>query len=229
MMDSEIEKKAKTYKRIMYTSVVFSIIITLVFGVNIYQLQVSVKKTVDSKLNDIRGNLSEILLKSSSGDLTEAVQIVNSQFKADIDALSVSLAETKESVEALNALFPEGTLMAFNRSKCPGGWKKFNEASGRFIVASGTGRNLPMLKPGDVGGEASHTLSIESMPVHEHEFEEDGFYNKSTLNGEGLNLEFRDSNSLGVTRKSGITRQVGKGQPHNNMPPYYVVSLCTKL
>ena len=81
----------------------------------------------------------------------------------------------------------------------------------RVPIGSGEGYEL-----GDVGGEESHTLTVDEMPSHNH------------LAGRSVYLQGGSSAAgydTGATfDNAGKTMYTGGSQPHNNMQPYTVVN-----
>lgn len=82
----------------------------------------------------------------------------------------------------------------------------------RFLLAAGD-----TYLGGNIGGEATHKLTVSEMPAHTHEtkFGEYIKYGLSTGNKGVAN----DNNSGGNSQ----TEATGSGLAHNNMPPYLVV------
>lgn len=78
---------------------------------------------------------------------------------------------------------------------------------GRFLIASGD--NYPVKS---TGGEATHTLSIDELPAHDH---------SGTFNGSGTtSTAGAHTHTFSVT---GSTNSRGGNNPHNNFPPYFAV------
>lgn len=95
------------------------------------------------------------------------------------------------------------------------------QISGRFLLASGGGYSL-----GDYAGEATHTLTIEEMPSHNHTL----IWASSSQFGDSyarlVSSNIPDVSSQ-VTNDSMYS--TGGSQPHNNMPPYLVVNMWRRI
>ena len=117
-------------------------------------------------------------------------------------------------------MIPKGGIIIWSGSAndIPTGWVLCDGSNGtpdlrdRFVL--GAGNNYAV---GSTGGEATHTLTIDEMPKHNHTTQ---WKNYTGGGGSGLTDP--------VNPETGDfyipTSYVGNNQPHNNMPPYY--SLC---
>jgi microcystin-dependent protein len=73
---------------------------------------------------------------------------------------------------------------------------------------------------GEVGGEASHTLSAAEMPIHTHQIS-NGFGPNVALSAVLGAIE-----GLSPVPTAETTTSSGSGSAHNNMPPYIKVKYC---
>lgn len=108
-----------------------------------------------------------------------------------------------------------------------GTWVKIE---GRFLLGAGANHSV-----GDTGGEKEHTLTVNEMPNHTHNF---NYVN----NDRGVSWSSNAINDWGSAYSSdaAVDMQIGAGwsstgyltligtggnQPHNNMPPYYTTNI----
>ena len=113
----------------------------------------------------------------------------------------------------INMFYPVGSYYetsdtSFNPNITWGGtWVL--ETEGQVHVSAGENYEV-----GDTGGEATHTLTIDEMPSHNHNT---NVYRNGTQYG-------WHTNSTGSTTTYNQISSQGGSQPHNNMPPYIVVN-----
>lgn len=171
-------------------------------------------------------------------------------------AYGVILGQTPQSE------FPIGGIILWSGSEntIPNNWHLCDGTNGtpdlrnRFVVGVGGTYDV-----GDIGGEATHTLTINEMPSHNHTANininssdvtiGDAIWNNSDLVDlekgivspvssaiRGLAFTGNDDNYLNHTHtlsgnfSANITiNNSGSSQPHNNLPPYYALCYIMKI
>lgn len=115
-------------------------------------------------------------------------------------------------VNLLDIVYPVGSIYQTMNSVSPASsigdtWSAIKT----FLLGSTTS--------GVTGGEETHVLTVEEMPVHNHE----QHVTADTIGSAGIRLDYnKDAGSRGGTPyPQGVpTRVTGGGLAHNNMPPY---------
>jgi microcystin-dependent protein len=121
-------------------------------------------------------------------------------------------------------LMPRGGIIIWSGNEVPASWALCDgtngtpDLRGRFILGAGQGTGLTLRTKGQTGGAETHTLSIPEMPVHSHAIHAIQWGPGSGYSG--------GSNGISGQATSSDT---GGGQPHNNMPPFYVLAYIIKL
>ncbi len=113
-----------------------------------------------------------------------------------------------------NHQFVVGMIMAWSGSinSIPLGWRLCEALKDRFILGAGGNYRV-----GASGGEATHRLTLEEMPAHNHEF-------SSPWKISDVDRGSGDSSWSLDDVATYSTTSTGGNQPHNNMPPYYALA-----
>ena len=146
------------------------------------------------------------------------------QVTRPIAEMNDSFAQRVKALEKIT--IPTGTVLAFDRTTCPKGWEEYIKAAGRTIVgASQRSGSKTQRNVGEQGGEELHKLTVEELPVHDHNI-------KGAASGKILG--WYESSPVGAMPhedsklNSPYNWSAGGNQAHNNMPPYVVLLYCAK-
>ena len=121
-------------------------------------------------------------------------------------------------------LVPKGAIIIWSGSvnNIPSGWALCDGTNGtpnltdKFVLGAGGKYSVK-----DEGGKETHTLTVDEMPSHSHNFTVYA-YNVDSSGSGTLTGGTNKGNIDG--QYSGVTEEIGSSKPHNNMPPYY--ALC---
>ena len=134
---------------------------------------------------------------------------------------------------------PTNMLAFFDQEECPNGWERA-DIPGRSLLDRGNyiGTRLDgviesrVFLFGNKGGEMSHLTTIEELASHKHSAADGGNFwtTEGVYRNSGARItlhpySYGGSPSFG---EKGETGAAGNSQPHNNMPPFYVATLCRK-
>lgn len=167
------------------------------------------------------------------------VEFDNGGFSVKVGDGSTNYKDLKY-ISGLNASHPIGsiymTINEVNPSVLFGGtWELLKD---RFLVGAGNSYQV-----GEIGGEATHTLTVDEMPNHSHInciYNQNNTYYDMAFNAirlkTGANAyEWVDIENEHKTAGSnggdpcGITRSVGRNKPHNNLPPFLAVNIWKRI
>lgn len=118
-----------------------------------------------------------------------------------------------ESTSLIDMIYPVGSIYMSVNDISPanffgGSWERIQD---RFLLAAGS-----TYAAGSTGGEATHKLTVDEMPNHNHGAKTENI----TLTAGGKNVPILSANG---TLFYGATGDMGGGKAHNNMPPYLSV------
>lgn len=114
-----------------------------------------------------------------------------------------------------NELYPVGSIYMSTENTSPasmfgGTWEQIKD---KFLLSAGD-----TYSAGSTGGEATHTLTLNEMPRHQH-----NVYTGGTA-GSGSSPSLNTSRiNVGNYDWFTISEFAGNSQAHNNMPPYLTV------
>lgn len=114
---------------------------------------------------------------------------------------------------SIDLVYPVGSIYMSVNSTSPatlfgGTWERIQD---KFLLAAGTNHAA-----GSTGGEENHTLTVNEMPSHVHQWR--GYYG-----ADGSGKSMRSRSIISSDPLENATLAAGGGQSHNNMPPYLAV------
>lgn len=150
----------------------------------------------------------------------ENLPSTNTPVNADnLNKMDKGIANAVEKSDLLNLIYPVGSIYMSVNSTSPailfgGTWEQIKD---KFLLSSGD-----TYTAGSTGGEATHKLTIDEMPSHNHSWNwaYAAASGNATWNSAGVNKTGTSSDIIGNT---------GGGKPHNNMPPYLAVYMWKRI
>ena len=122
----------------------------------------------------------------------------------------------------MDNIYPIGSIFITTNTTNPstyfgGNWERIE---GRFLLAA----DDSTYKIGSTGGEATHKLTINEMPSHNHLVDYDQIWD-----GGGGTLTLGTTDNGGSWASGTWVHNTGGSQAHNNMPPYLVVYMWKRI
>ena len=168
---------------------------------------------------------------------------VDNAAKTASDNLTTKAKEL--NVETAKLAFPVGGIIMWTGASAPSGWalcdgKEYDKLDGsgkikapdlkdKFVL--GTGIN----NPGATGGEKNHQLTGNEIPAHKHGYKNTYWSENADKGGKDIG-KGKHKGAAGSTDDDNLdlyhdmdTEKTGKGEAHNNMPPYHVLAFIMKL
>lgn len=133
----------------------------------------------------------------------------------------LEVEDFSDNKDVLDLVYPVGSVYISASDTPPG--KLFGgvweQIKGRFLYAEDDEHPA-----GSTGGEATHTLTVGEMPSHAHKVRyvggaAGGIYGGQPGTSENAQPAYNEQ----------ILASEGGDQPHNNMPPYYVVNMWKRV
>lgn len=123
-------------------------------------------------------------------------------------------------------LYPVGSIYISVNSTNPsnyfgGTWEQIKD---RFLLASGN-----TYQAGTIGGEATHTLTVNEIPSHNHFVDFRKSKNFNTGNIYDAYFPAYATPNTWTDAPDRYTANTGGGQAHNNMPPYLAVYIWKRV
>ena len=115
------------------------------------------------------------------------------------------------------------------------GYGTWEQLKDRFLLGAGS-----TYSNGATGGSATHTLTVDQIPSHKHNYYSTSIsgkesmanlygYNNSDFKSNGIFALNYTSSSKGYGSTKQLIQNTGGGGSHNNMPPYLVVYMWKRV
>ena len=157
----------------------------------------------------------EDIAGQAAGKLTTDQSLSVAGKAADAAATGEALAGKASLLQA----HPVGAIYISTVSTSPaslfgGTWERLKD---RFLLGAGDS-----YAAGATGGEATHTLTVDEMPSHNHEIP----FSPLAVADQAFTWGNENLRGAGASH---WTKEMGSNLPHNNMPPYLAVYMWKRV
>ena len=166
--------------------------------------------SIESEINRINSNIATAysVLATKGATMPDTLNSAN---------LASTIMTIEEGGSALS-FYPIGAIYLSVNNTNPadlfgGTWEQIKDT---FLLAAGD-----TYSAGSTGGEATHTLTVDEMPSHNHGFKT---IEKKAASGTNYSRFASDGDAVGS-----VITETGGGQAHNNMPPYLAVFMWQRV
>ena len=184
-----------------------------------------------------------LLREELAKKITELEKKVNSN-TTNIENNTLSINNSKQELESkinsnFDKVYPVGSIYISTSSANPstiygGTWERYGQ--GKTLVGLNESET-EFSTVNKIGGEKTHTLTVNEMPSHNHDFRYSTdnavtFYNA----GVGKDGTYTGDNYLGFSNSVSlfasyavVLSNTGSSQPHNNLQPYITVYMWKRV
>ena len=200
------------------------------------QADITLQNHIDDEMNARTEDIENVnsAINTEKNARISADNAINQKLTQETTELTSKIDNNTSQITSLNSmlsvywktLYPIGSIYISTNSKFNpnttwgGTWKK--TADGRCLI--GANDTYPL---GSTGGEATHTLSVNEIPSHDHNLSDWAMSWKLTGDSGEVNINTPVTSNAWTDNhgyfKSQTSKATGGGQPHNNMQPYLAV------
>lgn len=160
-------------------------------------------------------------LKYFNDIIQQQIQVmINNTINDVISGGSINLV-TVESIYPVGSIYISANNVDPSQIFNFGEWERIKDT---FLLAAGDEYTA-----GSTGGESMHTLTIDEMPSHQHQFNRHQLWRDETSNNMSDLENGYGANNKTLPIYADTTSIVGSSQPHNNMPPYLTVYMWKRI
>ena len=179
------------------------------------------------KLRDLSGNYVFPATRSTCVYLDD-----NQTLQEWIDSQSDSSGIDILDVYPVGSIYMNDTSSTSPTTLFGGTWTRIYSEF-LFGVPPSFSPDYPDYQVGTSGGEMTHVLTTEEMPIHDH----NPIWNTTEYTILDIRMIHVDNEEISTTgtgprlihRSSSSSKKAGGGRAHNNMPPYYCVYMWKRL
>lgn len=174
--------------------------------------------TVDSQMADVQTKLLPLDAEAMYDILDAKAKTLESTESGEL-SVSVSLVESM-LLERSKREHPVGSYYTSDKDTEPAeifGFGTWERVKGVVLL----GADEDSYPAGSEGGEAEHTLTVEEMPSHSHQYNRLPQMFANTNFSKDDQANFNDSVRASSNTEYVQTWNTGGSQPHNNMMPYH--------
>ena len=175
----------------------------------------AINKVQDTDMNEIKQVVND--------NYNNTIQITNTEPTDSDNKIWIDTGEVQNSGSELPMVYPVGSIYMSVNNTNPAtlfGFGTWEQIKDTFLLSAGD-----TYTAGDTGGEATHTLTDQEMPSHNHRLLNG--YSGGTWSGgyfgQVANTGANGEKHVFYDNDTSRTSSAGGGQAHNNMPPYLVV------
>lgn len=185
-----------------------------------------------------------VMIKNHSAIITGNITVPSAR-NDDLENAQNGVDEVKgELAEMLDKVYPVGSIYMSMSETDPkhlfgGEWERLQN---RFLLGASDSYNI-----GSTGGEASHKLTVDELPAHNHSVNEQRLHRLDSADGNtdfivfqggsgsygGWNINNDGTGNNKGSARLGIlafnTNNTGGSAAHNNMPPYLSVYMWKRI
>lgn len=203
-----------------------------------YQLPQFISTDVPGWMSDVNGAMQSIDAAMHDnavaiGQNAAAVGTIQEELAANLPAAGNTGAVLQKTAtgaqwtDLVNLIYPVGSVYISTSATDPatlfgGSWQRIQD---KFLLAAGS-----VYANGSTGGNSQHTLTVNEIPSHTHNF------NRSLLayigGTQGTNAPGSGTSWIGTDRPAyggNNTLATGGGQPFSTMPPYLAVVVWERI
>lgn len=199
---------------------------------NLKQADITLQNNIDAEVSARTGDIENVntAITTERDARISADNLINQKLTQETTSLTSKVNKNTSDITSINrtiddywkTIYPVGSIYistnaTFNPQTTWGGtWVK--TAKGRCLI--GANDTYPI---GSIGGESSHTLTVNELPPHKHRISRVNWYD--TEQSGGLNNSYAEKSALKVDGPTYMSGETGNGNSHNNMQPYLSVHI----